>query len=286
VRSSAGCSSNADFRASFNVSKWLEINYPVADSVSVSKVGADGIKVATGGAQAAKVKIELADEASILARKEAMDKESEAIRVANALPSWIQSSTVAGAGLEAGIKQAAEGGLVAPASPQKETSAVFEVLDDHDGQWCLAVDVVSCGDADRALMDYYAKMSASTSSAAAPSTTKPAAPAAVEPTPEPSSEDEDNLFEAVLPAQSDVFTPPTSYEEDVKPLNKPKNANGKRSREPSEEPGSAAEEDFGDFGIFEVVPKKIKLEEDVSIAAAAVTVAGDDSDEEDFEAVA
>ena len=48
-----------------------------------------------------------------------------------------------------------------------------------------------------------------------------------------SEDEEDNLFEPVSLAASVVLTPPTSYEEDVKPLNKPKNENGKRSESPA-----------------------------------------------------
>ena len=118
---------------SFNIAKWLEINYPVAESVSLTKVGADGIKIATGGAQSTKVKVELTDEASLLALQEARARELEAIRVANALPSWIERSTVSGTLTEAGAKQALQEkeeaskgpAVVAPSSPVKESPSRF-----------------------------------------------------------------------------------------------------------------------------------------------------------------
>jgi hypothetical protein len=131
---------------------------------------------------------------------------------------------------------------------------------------------------DQALIDYYAKI------ASAPPTATAVEPASIPLPPSTTqsvnSDDEDDLFERV----ADVLTPPTSFEEDVKPLNKPLNPNGKRSRDASEDVDAAVEEDFGDFGDFgEVVPpKKIKLEVETPAVAAS---GGDESEEEEFEAV-
>jgi len=98
----------------------------VQESASLTHVGADGIKISTGGGQVANVKIELADEQNLQAMRQAKEKESEATRAQNALPSWIAKSTVSGAQNGAGTKDALGDTIMeaqnGSSSPMKEVS--------------------------------------------------------------------------------------------------------------------------------------------------------------------
>lgn len=84
-----------------DIKRWLDINHPAESSASSRLKGEDGIKIATGGAQANTVKIEMTNEAAERAYKEAKREEAEAQRAQNAQPNWFAHSTVATQGRSA-----------------------------------------------------------------------------------------------------------------------------------------------------------------------------------------
>lgn len=113
-----------------DIKKWLDINHPVLESVTLKKDPNDGLKIAQGGGLATEVSIQLANDEDL--RLEAIRKmeESEARRVQNALPSWIAKSTVDGGLTAAGFRDVvgASKGEEGPSVPTRSPGKAAEGL--------------------------------------------------------------------------------------------------------------------------------------------------------------